>query len=123
MLMCRPHAIVCDLMLKPVDGLALLRRVRSHNLTREIPFLMVSAELNEDDFRRATRRRRRAAAQAVHADAIPRRRSARGEAAAEPSGQQLRHEVLHALGDARAAGALGGDDRRRSGRRRAADRR
>ena len=52
-LMCRPHTIVCDLKLKPVDGLALLRRVRSHNLTRGIPFLMVSAELNEDDFRRA----------------------------------------------------------------------
>ncbi len=55
MLLCRPHAIVCDLMLKPVDGLALLRRVRSHNLTREIPFLMVSAEIDEEDARRAHR--------------------------------------------------------------------
>ena len=52
-LMCRPHAIVCDLQLKPVDGLGLLRRVRSHNLTRNIPFLMVSAEANEETFRRA----------------------------------------------------------------------
>ncbi len=53
MLMCRPHAIVCDLMLKPVSGLALLRRVRSHTLTRDIPFLMVSAELDEEAARRA----------------------------------------------------------------------
>jgi CheY-like chemotaxis protein len=52
-LMCRPHAIVCDLQLKPVDGLGLLRRVRSHNLTRNIPFLMVSAEPDEEAFRRA----------------------------------------------------------------------
>jgi CheY-like chemotaxis protein len=53
MLMCRPHAIVCDLMLKPVSGLALLRRVRSHNLTRDIPFLMVSAELDAEAARQA----------------------------------------------------------------------
>jgi two-component system chemotaxis response regulator CheY len=53
MLMLRPHAIICDLELKPVDGLALLRRVRTHNLTRAIPFLMVSMDPTEDAFRRA----------------------------------------------------------------------
>ena len=52
-LMCRPSAIVCDWRLKPVDGLALLRRVRGHPLTREIPFLMVSCEPTEDEFRLA----------------------------------------------------------------------
>ena len=52
-LMFRPHAIVCDFKLKPVDGLGLLRRVRSHNLTRQVPFLMVSADPDEEAFRRA----------------------------------------------------------------------
>ncbi|MGO9741098.1 MAG: two-component system response regulator [Roseiarcus sp.] len=52
-LMFRPAAIVCDWRLKPVDGLALLRRVRGHQLTREIPFLLVSLEPNEEEYRRA----------------------------------------------------------------------
>lgn len=51
-LMFRPYAIVCDLQLKPVDGLGLLRRVRSHNLTRNVPFLMVSADPTEEAYRR-----------------------------------------------------------------------
>ena len=49
----RPYAIICDLRLKPVDGMGLLRRVRSHNLTRHLPFVMVSAEPSEETFQRA----------------------------------------------------------------------
>jgi DNA-binding response OmpR family regulator len=52
-LMFRPYAIVCELKLKPVDGLGLLRRVRSHNLTRNIAFLMVSDDPTEEAVRRA----------------------------------------------------------------------
>lgn len=52
-LMFRPHAIVCDWRLKPVDGMGLLRRVRGHRMTRDIPFLMVSDEASEDECRRA----------------------------------------------------------------------
>lgn len=52
-LMCRPTAIVCDWRLRPVGGLSLLKKVRGHYLTRETPFLMVSAEPSEEDVQRA----------------------------------------------------------------------
>ena len=52
-LMFRPAAIICDWRLRPLDGLALLRRVRGHHLTREIPFLLVSLEPSEEEWRLA----------------------------------------------------------------------
>lgn len=53
MLMCRPSAIICDWRVKPLDGLALLRRVRGHSLTREIPFLMLSFDPTDEEYRLA----------------------------------------------------------------------
>lgn len=52
-LLCRPSVIVCDWCMKPMDGLVLLKRVRSHKLTRSIPFLMVTADATDQNCRLA----------------------------------------------------------------------
>ena len=52
-LLCRPSVIVCDWCMKPMDGLELLRRVRSHQQTRDIPFLVVTADGSDENCRLA----------------------------------------------------------------------
>ena len=117
--------------MKPIDGLELLRRVRSHKLTRDIPFLVVTADGSDENCRLAL--------EAGADDFLPKpfslaafreavahvargRHGARTRAEAH-AGEQLGDEALDALGDARAARPLGVDDRDDLRDRRAADRR
>ncbi len=44
-----PHIILLDLKLPKLDGLAVLRTLRGHDETRDIPILVFSAEYTQDD--------------------------------------------------------------------------
>ncbi len=44
-----PHIILMDLKLPKLDGLAVLRTLRSHTLTCDIPIVVFSAEYTQDD--------------------------------------------------------------------------
>ncbi|MDH4234017.1 MAG: response regulator [Gallionella sp.] len=44
-----PHIILMDLKLPKLDGLAVLRKLRMHAATREIPIVVFSAEYTQDD--------------------------------------------------------------------------
>ncbi|MEO6976115.1 MAG: response regulator [Gallionella sp.] len=44
-----PHIILMDLKLPKLDGLAVLRTLRSHNSTCDIPIVVFSAEYTQDD--------------------------------------------------------------------------
>ena len=45
--------IVSDWNMEPFDGLYLLQKVRANPATRDIPFILVTASLSEDTWRRA----------------------------------------------------------------------
>ncbi|MFN8527628.1 MAG: response regulator [Anaerolineae bacterium] len=42
-----PDVILCDLSLPGIDGLTLLRRVRSHESTRQVRFIAMSGSIGE----------------------------------------------------------------------------
>jgi two-component system, response regulator len=44
-----PHIILLDLKLPKLDGLAVLRKLRMHDVTRDIPIVVFSAEYTHDD--------------------------------------------------------------------------
>jgi two-component system, response regulator len=44
-----PHIILLDLKLPKLDGLAVLRKLRMHDVTRDIPIVVFSAEYTQDD--------------------------------------------------------------------------
>lgn len=44
-----PHIILLDLNLPKLDGLAVLRKLRSHAVTSEIPVVVFSAEYTQDE--------------------------------------------------------------------------
>lgn len=44
-----PHIILLDLKLPKLDGLAVLRKIRMDQVTRDIPILVFSAEYTQDD--------------------------------------------------------------------------
>jgi two-component system, response regulator len=46
-----PHIILLDLKLPKLDGLAVLRQLRIHEATRDIPVVAFSAEYTQDDMR------------------------------------------------------------------------
>jgi CheY-like chemotaxis protein len=46
-----PHIFVLDLKLPKLDGLAVLRKLRIHEATRNIPVVAYSAEYTQDDIR------------------------------------------------------------------------
>jgi CheY-like chemotaxis protein len=46
-----PHIILLDLKLPKLDGLAVLRMLRIHDATRDIPVVVYSAEYTQDDMR------------------------------------------------------------------------
>ncbi|MBI3478822.1 MAG: response regulator [Nitrosomonadales bacterium] len=46
-----PYLIMLDLKLPKLDGLAVLRRLRQHDATRDIPIVVFSAEYIQDDVR------------------------------------------------------------------------
>ena len=48
-----PDALICDLMMPGIDGLTVLRFVRSDPLTKHIPFVVLSAKTLPDDIKRA----------------------------------------------------------------------
>jgi len=48
-----PHIILLDLKLPKLDGLAVLRRLRGHDVTRDIPILVFSAEYTQADVLRS----------------------------------------------------------------------
>jgi signal transduction histidine kinase/DNA-binding response OmpR family regulator/HAMP domain-containing protein len=53
----RPHIIILDLMMPDVDGFAVLESVKSNEITRSIPVIVVTAkELTEEDHRRLNHR-------------------------------------------------------------------
>ncbi len=44
-----PHIVLLDLKLPKLDGLAVLRTLRGHDATRDIPIVVFSAEYTQDD--------------------------------------------------------------------------
>jgi len=44
-----PHLIMLDLKLPKLDGLAMLRKLRMHDATRDIPIVVFSAEYTQND--------------------------------------------------------------------------
>jgi len=44
-----PHIILLDLKLPKLDGLAVLRKLRMHDATRDVPIVVFSAEYTQDD--------------------------------------------------------------------------
>lgn len=44
-----PHILLLDLKLPKLDGLAVLRKLRLNDVTRDIPIVVFSAEYTEDD--------------------------------------------------------------------------
>ena len=44
-----PHIILLDLKLPKLDGLAVLRKLRMHDATRDIPIVVFSAEYTQND--------------------------------------------------------------------------
>lgn len=44
-----PHIIMLDLKLPKLDGLAMLRKLRMHDATRDIPIVVFSAAYTQDD--------------------------------------------------------------------------
>ena len=46
-----PDAVVCDLMMPGVDGMTVLRKLRSDPRTAKIPFVVVSAKAMRSDIR------------------------------------------------------------------------
>jgi two-component system, response regulator len=44
-----PHILLLDLKLPKLDGLAVLRKLRMHDVTRDIPIVVFSAEYTQDD--------------------------------------------------------------------------
>jgi two-component system response regulator MtrA len=49
----RPDLVVLDIAMPEVDGLEVLRRLRSDGQTSELPVLLLSARAQEDDLRHA----------------------------------------------------------------------
>ncbi len=50
-----PHIIVMDLKLPKLDGLAVLRRLRMHTVTRDIPIVVFSAQYTQADIQMSYR--------------------------------------------------------------------
>ncbi len=50
-----PHIIMMDLNLPKLDGLAVLRKLRMHPATRDIPIVAFSAEYTQDDIQMSYR--------------------------------------------------------------------
>ena len=48
-----PELILCDLMMPRMDGMALLRKLRSDPATREIPFMILTGKNSLDDYNEA----------------------------------------------------------------------
>lgn len=48
-----PDLILCDLMMPRMDGMALLRKLRSQPATREIPFMILTGKNSQDDYNEA----------------------------------------------------------------------
>ena len=48
-----PDLILCDLMMPRMDGMALLRKLRSEPATREIPFMILTGKNSQDDYNEA----------------------------------------------------------------------
>lgn len=49
----RPDLVVCDVMMPGVDGLTVLRNLRSNPRTSKIPFVVVSAKAQRSDIKAA----------------------------------------------------------------------
>jgi DNA-binding response OmpR family regulator len=48
----RPDLVVLDVAMPEVDGLEVLRRLRAHASTTDVPVLLLSARVQEDDVKR-----------------------------------------------------------------------
>ena len=48
-----PDLILSDLMMPRMDGMALLRKLRSEPATREIPFMILTGKNSQDDYNEA----------------------------------------------------------------------
>lgn len=44
-----PHLVVLDVMMPGVDGISVLRKLRSHPLTQAIPVVMLTAKSSDED--------------------------------------------------------------------------
>jgi DNA-binding response OmpR family regulator len=48
---CQPDLIICDIMMKPLDGYRVLQELRADPATTTIPFIFVTAKADRDSMR------------------------------------------------------------------------